>query len=183
MIRPRISATEGMSAILRVRQRLTDLDPFVRFAKRRTAHIGTEPGKESGRGHDQRHMTVPAVPGSGLAVVEAEIILRALETFLNRPAQTCRTRQFCKGGVCRRKDQIIAHRIWVGAAFADQHVTGKARAPQRRAKICAPNRKAAVLWHLRPPAMPAMRHRVNRPPCLGGRFAVGLRLSATAMFD
>ena len=36
--------------------------------------------------HDQRDMTVPTVPGAGLVVVEAEFILRRLETILNCPA-------------------------------------------------------------------------------------------------
>ena len=38
--------------------------------------------------HDQRDMTVPTVPGAGLVVVEAEFILRRLETILNCPAVT-----------------------------------------------------------------------------------------------
>lgn len=36
--------------------------------------------------HDQRDMTVPALPGSGLVVVEAQFVLGRLEVVLDDPA-------------------------------------------------------------------------------------------------
>src|SRR3954466_9542085 len=42
---------------------------------------------EDGKGeHDERDVTVPAVPGAGLVVVEAEFGLRGLESVLDSPA-------------------------------------------------------------------------------------------------
>jgi hypothetical protein len=36
--------------------------------------------------HDERDVTMPAVPGAALVVVEAEFVLGRLETILDRPA-------------------------------------------------------------------------------------------------
>src|SRR5258708_13367786 len=36
--------------------------------------------------HDERDVTMPAVPGTALVVVEAEFVLGRLETILDRPA-------------------------------------------------------------------------------------------------
>ena len=36
--------------------------------------------------HDEADMSVPAVPGAGLVVVEAQFILRGLEAVLDCPA-------------------------------------------------------------------------------------------------
>ena len=36
--------------------------------------------------HDERHVAMPAVPGAGFVVIEAEFILGGLEAVLNRPA-------------------------------------------------------------------------------------------------
>ena len=38
------------------------------------------------REHDERDVTMPAVPGTALVVVEAEFVLGRLETILDRPA-------------------------------------------------------------------------------------------------
>jgi len=44
-------------------------------------------GGHHGEGeHDERHVTVPAVPGPGFVVVEAQLGLGDLEAVLNRPA-------------------------------------------------------------------------------------------------
>ena len=44
-------------------------------------------GGHHGEGqHDQRGVTVPAVPRAGLVVVEAELVLGGLEAVLDRPA-------------------------------------------------------------------------------------------------
>ena len=38
--------------------------------------------------HYQGHMTVPAMPGSALVVIEPELVLRGLKTILDRPPTT-----------------------------------------------------------------------------------------------
>ena len=38
------------------------------------------------REHDERHVTMPAMPGAGLVVIEPELILGRLEGVLDRPA-------------------------------------------------------------------------------------------------
>ena len=44
-------------------------------------------GGQHGEGqHDERDVAVPAVPGAGLVVVEAELVLRGLEAVLDGPA-------------------------------------------------------------------------------------------------
>ena len=40
------------------------------------------------RQHDERYMTVPAMPGSGLVVIKAELVLSGFEAVLDRPAVT-----------------------------------------------------------------------------------------------
>ncbi len=43
-------------------------------------------GRHHGEGeHDQRDVTVPAMPGAGLVVVEAEFVLGGFEAVLDRP--------------------------------------------------------------------------------------------------
>ena len=50
-------------------------------------------------------MTVPAVPGSGFAVIQAKFLLGALETLFDRPAQTGRAGQFrqCRSDACEHQ--------------------------------------------------------------------------------
>jgi len=38
------------------------------------------------REHDERHVTVPAMPRAGFVVIEAEFVLGGLEAVLDRPA-------------------------------------------------------------------------------------------------
>ena len=72
--------------------------PFVRFFPSGLAQVGGQFGKERGGGHHQAHVAVPAMPGARLAVIEAKVVLGALETFLDGPAQTGGPGQF---GQCR----------------------------------------------------------------------------------
>ena len=44
-------------------------------------------GSHHGEGeHDERDVTMPAVPGSGFVVVEPELVFGCLETVFDRPA-------------------------------------------------------------------------------------------------
>ena len=49
----------------------------------------TADGGHHGEGeHDKRDVTMPTMPGSGLVVIEPELVLGGLETVLDRPAMT-----------------------------------------------------------------------------------------------
>ncbi len=75
---------------------------FVPFAEGASALFGGEFREERGGGHDQAHMPVPAMPGTGLAVIQTEIVpgsgpgqaLRAQEAFLDGPARTASAGEF-----------------------------------------------------------------------------------------
>lgn len=58
------------------------------------ALIGGELGEEGGGGHDQGHVALPTVPGSGPGNGQAEVISSAQEAFLDGPAQARRSGQF-----------------------------------------------------------------------------------------
>ena len=46
-------------------------------------------GSHRGKGeHDERDVTMPAMPGSGLIVVEPELVFGGFETILDRPAMS-----------------------------------------------------------------------------------------------
>src|SRR5215469_9659887 len=45
--------------------------------------------------HDEGDMAVPAMPGAGLVVIEAELILGSLKTILDRPAMPFHRHQLC----------------------------------------------------------------------------------------
>src|SRR3546814_7190837 len=67
--------------------------PFVPFVRGATFGFAAAPGgaalvsgklgEECGGCHDERHVTVPAMPGAGLAMVQPEIVLGAQEAFLD----------------------------------------------------------------------------------------------------
>ena len=46
----------------------------------------TDDGRQGKGQHDQRDMTVPAMPGTAFVVIEAEFVLGGLETVLDSPA-------------------------------------------------------------------------------------------------
>src|SRR3546814_11898890 len=62
---------------------------------------------ECGGCHDERHVTVPALPGAGLAMVQPEIVLGAQEAFLDGPAQACGYGPLLKRCSFARIDAII----------------------------------------------------------------------------
>src|SRR3954451_648447 len=47
--------------------------------------VGWQPSWREGE-HDERDVTMPAVPGSGLVVVEPELVFGCLEAVFDRPA-------------------------------------------------------------------------------------------------
>ena len=50
---------------------------------------------------------MPAVPGPRLAMIESEIVLGALEAFLDGPAQPGGRSQIGQGRICPRIGEII----------------------------------------------------------------------------
>src|SRR5258705_8064149 len=51
-------------------------------------------GSHHGEGeHDERDVTMPAVPGSGFVVVEPELVFGCLEAILDRPAMALRSEE------------------------------------------------------------------------------------------
>lgn len=60
------------------------------------------------------------MPGAGLAMVEPQLLLGALETLLDCPAQAGRTGQLGKIGGRRRKDQVVGAVLLIPPAAADQ---------------------------------------------------------------
>src|SRR3546814_16146622 len=77
--------------------------PFVTFARGATFGFAAAPGgaalvsgklgEECGGCHDERHVTLPAMPGGGLAIVQPEIVLGSQEAFTDGPAQACGSAQ------------------------------------------------------------------------------------------
>ncbi len=56
------------------------------FLGRRLVRVVTDHRHHGERQHDERHVTMPAVPGAGLVVVEPEFVLGGLKAVLDRPA-------------------------------------------------------------------------------------------------
>lgn len=69
--------------------------------------------------HDQRDVTMPAVPGSGFVVVEAELVLGGFKTVFDGPAVSFHRHQLFDGCAnrtpCREEGQIT-----IGNVLADQ---------------------------------------------------------------
>src|SRR5437868_12568647 len=59
-------------------------------------------GSHHGEGeHDERDVTMPAVPGSGFVVVESELVFGCLEAILDRPAMALDADQGLDRSPCR----------------------------------------------------------------------------------
>jgi hypothetical protein len=59
-------------------------------------------GSHHGEGeHDERDVTMPAVPGSGFVVVEPELVFGCLEAILDRPAMALDADQGLDRSPCR----------------------------------------------------------------------------------
>src|SRR5271155_5996341 len=56
------------------------------FFERRGIGVMTDGGHHGEGEHDQRDMPMPAMPGAGLVVIEAEFVLGGLEAVLDGPA-------------------------------------------------------------------------------------------------
>src|SRR5512144_1976564 len=67
------------------------------FFERHGIGVMTDGGHHGKGEHDQRDMSMPAVPGAGFVVVEAEFVLGGLEAVLNSPAMTFHRDQLFPG--------------------------------------------------------------------------------------
>src|SRR5271157_574124 len=90
-----------------------------RFFGRRDIGAMTDDGHHGEGEHDQRHVTVPAMPGAGFVVIEAEFGLGGFETVLDGPAMSFDRYQLLHGRVlgtpCGKESEIT-----VGNVAADQ---------------------------------------------------------------
>ena len=59
-----------------------------RFFGRRDIGAMTDDGHHGEGEHDQRNVTVPAMPGAGFVVIETEFVLGGFETVLDGPAMS-----------------------------------------------------------------------------------------------
>lgn len=84
------------------------------------ALIGSEFGEEGGGRHDQCHVSVPAMPGAGLAMIETEIILGAQEAFLDGPAQARCSGQFRERSAFPRMSEIVGNLVGVLEAATEK---------------------------------------------------------------
>ena len=73
--------------------------------------------------HDQGDMAMPAVPGAGLVVVEAELVLGGLETVLNGPAMAFDLDQGVDAGPGRSPGGEEGQ-VAIGNVAADQQAAG-----------------------------------------------------------
>src|ERR1700674_5306638 len=80
-------------------------------------------GSHHGKGeHDERDVTMPAVPGSGFVVVEPELVFGCLEAILDRPAMALDADQGLDRSPCRTPGGEVGE-IAVGAC--DLHSSGR----------------------------------------------------------
>src|ERR1035438_7528624 len=90
-----------------------------RFFGRRDIGAMTDDGHHGEGEHDQRNVTVPAMPGAGFVVIEAEFFLCGFETVLDGPAMSFDRYQLLHGRVlgtpCGKESEIT-----VGNVAADQ---------------------------------------------------------------
>ena len=64
----------------------TEPDGPSRRSQRRLVGLMLDGSHHAGGEHDERDVTMPAVPGSGIVVVEPELVFGCLEAILDRPA-------------------------------------------------------------------------------------------------
>ena len=69
----------------------------------------------SATSHDQADMPVPAMPGTGLTMVKAEIVPGSLETLLDGPAQPGSAGQFRQTGAGRAEDEMTCRFLRIPA--------------------------------------------------------------------
>ena len=81
-----------------------------RFFGRRDIGAMTDDGHHGEGEHDQRNVTVPAMPGAGFVVIEAEFVLGGFETVLDGPAMSFDRYQLLHGRVlgtpCGKESEI-----------------------------------------------------------------------------
>src|SRR6266513_286392 len=80
-------------------------------------------GSHHGKGeHDERDVTMPAVPGSGFVVVEPERVFGCLEAILDRPAMALDADQGLDRSPCRTPGGEVGE-IAVGDITPDQQAS------------------------------------------------------------
>ena len=89
------------------------------FEQRRDIGAMPDDGHHGEGKHDQRDMTVPAMPGACLVVIEAEFVFGGFETVLDGPTMAFDQYQFFHGRVLGTPRGEVGE-IAVGNVAADQ---------------------------------------------------------------
>ena len=103
--------------------------------------------------HDERDVTMPAVPGSGFVVVEPELVFGCLEAILDRPAMALDADQGLDRSPCRTPGGEVGE-IAVGASMntssqsVNEVATVRIRAAAHRPADLAPSRSADLNYEL-----------------------------------
>ena len=106
------------------------LDPGLRFWGRRDVGVMSDRGGHGEGQHDQGDVAMPAVPGAGLVVVEAELVFSGLEAVLDGPAVAFDLDQGVDAGPCRTPGGEEGQ-VAIGDVAADQ----QAASPQARSGL------------------------------------------------
>src|SRR5271166_1090431 len=89
------------------------------FFGRRLVGLMLDGGHHGEGEHDERDVTMPAVPGSGFVVVEPELVFGGLEAVLDRPAMALDADQSLDRSPCRTPGGEVGE-IAVGDITPDQ---------------------------------------------------------------
>ena len=87
-------------------------------------------------------MAMPAVPGAGLAVIEAEIVLRPLEALLDGPSQAGGAGESASVVPAGAEDEIVGLLVRIVAGASDQQPAFPVLPGRATAWRCAPSRIA-----------------------------------------
>ena len=93
-----------------------------RFFERHFVGVMTDNGHHGEGEYDERDVAVPAMPGAGLVMIEAEFVLGGFEAVLDRPAMTFHPDQRFDRRASRRPCREVGE-IAVGDLAADKQAT------------------------------------------------------------
>jgi hypothetical protein len=84
------------------------------------ALLGGHRCKERVGGHGERDVPVPAHAAADLVLVQAALVLRALETLLDAPSATGDADQVGDGGLQRGAGEVVGELVWLADAAAGE---------------------------------------------------------------
>src|SRR5580692_721970 len=95
------------------------------FFGRRLVGLMLDGGHHGEGEHDERDVTMPAVPGSGFVVVEPELVFGCLEAILDRPAMALDADQGLDRSLCRTLGERFQSSNHMGCPKRPHSVDGK----------------------------------------------------------